>query len=262
MKILAGRNFSTAYTNDADTAIVITASAARLLGFVNIEEAVGSTLTIDFGGQEGSMNVIGIVNDFHQVSLKEAVEPIAIFLSPFGSEYYAMKVSTQNLPTTIEYVQSTWNEVFPGNPFSYFFLDDYFNRQYQTDQRFGKLFGVFAALALFVGGLGLLGLSAFTTQQRTKEIGIRKVLGASVQGIVLLLSKDFVQLLIIANLVAWPLIYFVMEQWLTQFAYRIDVGWWVLAASGLIVIIIALFTVSLQTIKAAVVNPVDSLKNE
>ena len=262
MKILAGRGFSEDYTTDADTAIVITASAARLLGFDNIEESVGSTFTIDFGGQEGSMNVIGIVNDFHQVSLKEAVEPMVIFLDPFGAEYYAMKVSTYNLPATIEYVQTTWNKVFPGNPFSYFFLDDYFNRQYQTDQRFGKLFGVFAALALFVGGLGLLGLSAFTTQQRTKEIGIRKVLGASVSNIMLLLSRDFVQLLLIANLIAWPLVYFSMEQWLTQFAYRIDVGWWLLATSGLIVMVIALSTVSIQTIKAAVVNPVDSLKDE
>ena len=262
MKILAGRGFSEDYTTDADTAIVITASAARLLGFDNIEDAVGSTLTIDFGGQEGSMNVIGIVNDFHQVSLKEAVEPMVIFLDPFGAEYYAMKVSTYNLPATIEYVQTTWNKVFPDNPFSYFFLDDYFNRQYQTDQRFGKLFGVFAALALFVGGLGLLGLSAFTTQQRTKEIGIRKVLGASVSNIMLLLSRDFVQLLLIANLIAWPLVYFSMEQWLTQFAYRIDVGWWLLIASGLIVMVIALSTVSIQTIKAAVVNPVDSLKDE
>lgn len=260
--LLAGRGFSETYATDADTALVITESAARLLGFENIEDAVGATLTIIFGQQEGHMNVVGVVNDFHQTSLKEAVEPMIMFLSAFNSEYYAMKVNTQNLSQTIEYVQAIWKQVFPDNPFTYFFLDDYFNRQYQSDQRFGKLVGIFAVLALFIGGLGLLGLSAFTTQQRTKEIGIRKVLGASIWSVILLLSKEFTKLMIIAIALASPLAYFIMNGWLESYALRIQMDPVIFITAGLFTMLIAWLTVSWQSIKAAVANPVDSLKNE
>ena len=262
MKMLAGRGFSEDHATDIDTAVVITESAARLLGFDRPEDAVGAPLTISFGPQEGQMLVIGVVHDFHQASLKEAVEPMIMLLESFRTEYYAMKVSPENLPQTIEYVQATWNEVFPGNPFAYFFLDDYFNRQYQTDQRFSQLIRVFAVLAMFIGGLGLLGLSAFTAQQRTKEIGVRKVLGASVGSIMLLLSRDFTKLIVIALLIAVPLAYFIMDRWLSSYASRIQIGAGIFVAAGLLTLLLAWLTVSWQSLKAARANPVDSLRSE
>ena len=261
MKILAGRGFSKEYPSD-DTASVITESAARLLGFSPVEDAVGEMLTLSFGQEEGQRKVVGVINDYHQASLKEVAEPIVFMLSGFNTEYYAMKVSPHNLPQTIEHVRATWNEVFPGNPFSYFFLDDYFNRQYQTDQRFSKLIRVFAILALFIGGLGLLGLSAFTAQQRTKEIGIRKVLGASVSSVMLLLSRDFTKLIVIAIVLAVPLAYFVMDHWLNSYASRIEIGAGIFVVAGAFTLVMAWLTVSWQSVKAAMANPVDSLRNE
>ena len=261
MDILAGRGFSREHA-DEDTAVVITKLATQMLGFDNVEDAVGSPLTISFGAEEGQMVVVGVVNDFHQASLKEAIEPMVIILEGTQTEYYAMKVSPQNLPQTIAHVQATWNAVFPGNPFSYFFLDDYFNRQYQTDQRFSQLIRVFAGLALFIGGLGLLGLSAFTAQQRTKEIGIRKVLGASVGSVVVLLSRDFTKLIVIAIGLAVPLAYFVMDAWLSSYASRIQIGAGIFVLAGLFTLLVAWLTVSWQSVRAAVANPVDSLRSE
>ena len=262
MKMLAGRGFSEDHVTDIDTAVVITESAAHLLGFDRPEDAIGSPLTISFGSQEGQMLVIGVIHDFHQASLKEAVEPMVMLLEAFQTEYYAMKVSSENLPQTIKHVQATWNKVFPGNPFTYFFLDDYFNRQYQTDQRFSQLIRVFAILALFIGGLGLLGLSAFTAQQRTKEIGVRKVLGASVGSIMLLLSRDFTKLIVVSLLIAVPLAYFIMEEWLSSYASRIQIGAGIFVVAGLLTLLLAWLTVSWQSFKVARANPVDSLRSE
>lgn len=259
MEILAGRSFSEDFATDADTALVITESAAKLLGFDTLEDAVGSTVSV---GEYFSVIIIGVVNDYHQTSLKEAVEPMAIFLSASESEHYAIKVNTENLSQTIAYVEDTWNEVFPSNPFSYFFLDEYFNRQYQTERRFSKLIGAFALLALFIGGIGLLGLSAFTAQQRTKEIGIRKVLGASVPNLILLLSQDFTKLVLIAIGLAIPLAYLIMNEWLDSYAFRIQIGIGIFIITGLFTLLIAWSTVGWQSIRAARANPVDSLRNE
>ena len=261
MDIIAGRGFSRDHA-DEDTAVVITKLATQVLGFDNVEDAVGSSLTISFGAEEGQMVVVGVVNDFHQASLKEAIEPMVIILEGAQTEYYAMKVGADNLPQTLAHVQTTWDEVFPGNPFSYFFLDEYFNRQYQTDQRFSQLIRVFAGLALFIGGLGLLGLSAFTAQQRTKEIGIRKVLGASVGSVILLLSRDFTKLIVIAIGLAVPLSYFVMDAWLSSYASRIRIGAGIFVLAGLFTLLVAWLTVSWQSVRAAVTNPVDSLRSE
>ena len=261
MEMLAGRGFSRDHA-DEDTAVVITELAAQVLGFNDAEDAVGSSLTISFGDEEGQMVVVGVVNDFHQASLKEAIEPMVLILEGTQTEYYAMKVSPENLPQTIAHVEATWNKVFPGNPFSYFFLDEYFNRQYQTDQRFSQLIRVFAGLALFIGGLGLLGLSAFTAQQRTKEIGIRKVLGASVVNVMLLLSRDFTKLIVVAIVLAVPLAYFVMDAWLSSYASRIQIGAGIFVLAGGFTLLVAWLTVSWQSVKAAVANPVESLRSE
>jgi putative ABC transport system permease protein len=261
MNMLAGRGFQENHA-DEDTAVVITQSAAHALGYDDLESAVGAPLMISWGAEEGQLVVIGVVDDFHQASLKEAIEPMVLLLEGSHTEYYTMKVSADNLPQTVAHVEATWDEVFPGNPFSYFFLDDYFNRQYQTDQRFSQLIRVFAGLALFIGGLGLLGLSAFTAQQRTKEIGIRKVLGASVLNVTLLLSRDFTKLIVVAIALAVPLAYFMMDAWLSSYASRIEIGAGIFVLAGVFTLLVAWLTVSWQSVRAAVANPVDSLRSE
>ncbi|MFA0960195.1 ABC transporter permease [Roseivirga sp. BDSF3-8] len=260
--VLAGRTFSEKYSNDMDTSLILNESAAKLLGFESAKAAAGETIVLSAGGQNYPMIVVGVVNDFHQSSLKESVEPLVFSVSSFLSEYYTLKVKEENLPQTLAYVEDTWRKVFPGNPFSYFFLDDYFNRQYQNDKRFSKIVQVFAVLAFFIGGLGLLGLSAFTAQQRTKEIGIRKVLGASVTSIVLLLSRDFIKLILLSIALAIPVAYFLMDDWLNSYANRIQIGAGIFIIAGFFSLGIAWLTVSWQSVKAAVADPVDSVKSE
>ena len=199
MKLLAGRSFSQTFTNDPDTSVIITKSAADLLGFGTPEMAIGQTIT--FPNLFGNRIVVGVVNDYHQVSLKKALEPTIFYCDLFEGEYYSLRINTQDLSKTIDRVKASWEKAFPGNPFDYFFLDDYFNEQYKNDRRFGTLFITFASLALTIGCLGLLGLSAYTATQRTKEIGIRKVLGSTVGEIFLLLSKEYVKLVVLS--ISW-----------------------------------------------------------
>jgi putative ABC transport system permease protein len=171
-------------------------------------------------------------------------------------------LNTSNLSKTLQNVQKAWVTAFPGNPFEYYFLDDYFNQQYQNERKFEKLFFVFAILAIIIGCLGLFGLSAYTASQRVKEIGIRKVLGASVQDITRMLSKDFLKLVLIAIVIASPIAWWAMNKWLEDFAYRVNISLWVFVIAGLVAIAIAFITVSFQAIKAAVSNPVKSLRTE
>lgn len=260
MELLAGRTFSEQYPNDPDTSVIITRSAVKLLGFEKPEDAIGQTLVVP--GYDWSAIVVGVVNDYHQESLQKAQDPIIFYCTLYGGEFYSMKVSTTNLDETIKHVEASWEKAFPGNPFSYFFLDDYFNRQYENEQKFGNLFASFSVLAIIVGCLGLFGLSAFTARQKTKEIGIRKVLGSSVNSIFFLLSKDFIKLIVIAIIIAVPLTYYGMTQWLNGFAYRDNIALGTFIVAGAAVILSALITVSFQTVKAARVNPVDSLRYE
>lgn len=260
MKLLAGREFSPEFPSDQDTSVIISESAAQLLGFEKPEDAVGQTLAIP--GFRWNPIVVGVVNDYHQVSLKKAVDPTIFYCSPYSGEFYSMRVKTKNLPETIEHVRNSWQTAFPGNPFAYFFLDDYFAAQYENEQRFGKLATVFALLAILVGCLGLFGLSGYTITQRTKEIGIRKVLGATTPGLVALLSKDMLKLVAVSILLAAPLAWWAMENWLRDFAYRIDVNWWVFALAGAVAVAVAFLTVSFQSVKAVLANPVESLRSE
>lgn len=260
MQLIAGRGFSPDFPSDPDTSVVVTNSSVRLLGFDSAEDAIGQTLVIeDFGW---SPIIVGVVNDYHQVSLQEALEPSIFFCTLYGGEYYSLRIHTDELENTIEHVRQAWTTAFPGNPLDYFFLDDYFNNQYQNEQRFGSLASVFALMAILVGCLGLFGLSGFMISQRTKEIGIRKVLGASTVGLIGLLSRDILKLVFIAILIATPLAWWVMNQWLNNFAYRIDIEWWIFALAGGLTIGLAFFTVSFQSIKAAFANPIESLKSE
>lgn len=260
MDILAGRAFSEEFTNDPDTSVIVTKSAAEALGFEKPEDAIGQTISLP--AFRWNPIIAGVVNDYNQESLQKSLDPIIFYCTQYGGEFYSMRVRADDLNKTIEHVEDSWNKAFPGNPFIYFFLDDYFNRQYQNEARFGDLFGAFSILAIFIGCLGLFGLSAYTTQQKTKEIGIRKVLGSNDPQIFVLLSKNFVLLILISIVVAVPLTYYFMSLWLDTFAYKQAIPIWVFAAAGISVLAVALITISFQTVKAMRTNPVDSLRYE
>jgi len=260
MELLAGRAFSGEFPSDQDTSCIITESAVRVLGYDNPEAAIGKTLTIP--NFRWNPIIVGVVNDYHQVSLKKAIEPILFHCSPYSGEYYSMRVSTNNISQTIEHARQSWETAFPGNPFDFFFLDDYFNNQYQNEKKFSRLALVFALLAVLVGCLGLFGLSGYTIAQRTKEIGVRKILGASTMGIITLLSKDILKLVVISILIATPLAWWTMDNWLQDFAYRTNIEWWIFVVAGIIAVLVAFITISFQSIKAAIANPIDSLKIE
>jgi putative ABC transport system permease protein len=261
MKLIAGRKFSPDFPNDDDTSVIITETASRLLGFKKPEDAIGQTLTIQaFGGWNPI--VVGVVNDYHQISLKKPLDPSIFNCSLYGGEYYSMRINTSNLPRTIDHVKKSWATAFRGNPFEYFFLDEYFDRQYASERKFEKLFVSFAVLAIIIGCLGLFGLSAYTASQRIKEIGIRKVLGASVPDITKMLSKDFLKLVVIAIVIASPIAWWAMSKWLEDFAYRVNISWWIFVVAGALALLIAMLTVSLQAIKAAIANPIKSLRTE
>jgi putative ABC transport system permease protein len=260
MNIIAGRPFMESHTQDPDTSIIITESTARLLGYKTNAEAVGQTLNIPTF--EWSPFIVGVVNDYHQVSLKEPLKPTFFVCNKYDGEYFAMRIHTSDLKGTIEHVRSAWERTFPGNPFEYFFLDDYFNQQYKNERQFGAFFSTFAALALFIGCLGLLGLSAYAASQRTKEIGIRKVLGSTEGGIFLLLSKEYIKLITLAIIISIPLVYFIMNRWIESFTYRTSISEIVFLIAGGAVFLLSLSTVSFQTWRAARANPVDSIRHD
>jgi putative ABC transport system permease protein len=173
-----------------------------------------------------------------------------------------LRLQAADLARTVTNLEQVWERLVPNRPFAYFFLDENFNQQYRADERFGQVFAAFAALAILIACLGLLGLASFTAEQRLKEIGIRKVLGASAAGIVGLLSSEFVTLVVIANLVAWPIAHYAMNKWLQEFAYRVDLSWWLFVVAGGLALVIILITVSTQALKAALANPVEALRYE
>lgn len=261
IKVIAGRNYTSTDHNSSGAKlknILINKNAAALLGFSSPEAAIGR----DIIRGERKWTVIGVVNDYHQKSLRYPTEPMLFFPFYSTNSQISVKLSTNDLPNTIAAIKKKYESFFPGNLFDYLFVDERFNRQYQTDQLFGKVFTIFASLAIFVACLGLFGLALFATLQRTKEIGIRKVLGASVSNILMLLSKDFIKLIAIASIIAFPLAWYVMNQWLQEFSYRIGISWWIFAIAGGASLLVALVTISIQAIKAALANPIKSLRTE
>jgi len=261
IRLVAGRKFeSRDYNADYNKlhSVLISKAAIHLLGFASADDAIGKKIVM----YNKQWDVIGVVNDYHQKSLRYAMEPIV--MQPFygTNNAISLKVNTSNIAATMAAVKSKYDAFFPGNPFDYNFLDEIYNRQYKNDQLFGKAFALFAGFAIFIACLGLLGLSLFGTTQRIKEIGVRKVLGASITNIVLLLSKDFVVLILVAFVIAAPVAWWIMHQWLQDFAYRIALSPWIFVAAGFLAIIIALATISFQAIKAALANPVKSLRSE
>ncbi len=261
MKLLAGRDYIYSDFNPDFGKlhnILVNESATRLLGYPTPQAAIGQTIL------RGSRKwtVIGVIADYHQKSLRYPVEPTLLMPAYSTNSSISVKVNTKNLPATITSIKSVYDRFFPGNLFDYYFLDAKYNEQYANDRLFGKAFSIFAGFAIFIACLGLLGLSLFATMQRTKEIGVRKVLGASVGNIIVLLSRDFIWLVLIAFVIASPIAWLTMHRWLQEFAYRIDIEWWVFVFAGLLAIVIALATISYQALRAALSNPVKSLRSE
>ncbi|MFI5159848.1 MAG: ABC transporter permease [Sphingobacteriales bacterium] len=261
MTLVAGRNFSpTDYAKKYEDlhSTILNVNATKLLGFSSPNATVGQIMM----NGKSRWTIIGVVADSHQKSLRYAIEPT--FFRPqlsIGSQI-SVKMNTSNPTQTIAQIKAAYNKFFPGNIFDYELLDQRYNAQYKNDALFGEAFGIFGGFAIFIASLGLLGLSLFATLQRTKEIGVRKVLGASVSNIVMLLSKDFVRLVIIAIVIATPIAWLILHHWLQDFAYHIGISWWIFVLSGIVAIAIALATISFQAIKAATVNPVKSLRSE
>ncbi|GAB3909628.1 ABC transporter permease [Larkinella knui] len=261
--LVAGRNFNRRFGTDS-MSVILNETAVKTFGFKSPEDALNK----DIASGDNALHIVGVVKDYHQQGLKQAKDPM-IFLSVYrrpdelrNLSYYSLKVRTGNLPATIAAVERQYTQAFPGNPFEYFFLDEFFNQQYKSDQQFGTVFGLFAGLAIFIASLGLLGLISFTVARRTREIGIRKVLGANTSTIVVLLTKDFMKLVLIAIVLAGPVAGYLMDGWLSGFAYRTSMGVGIFVLAGVLATLIALITISFQSIKAALMDPVKSLRSE
>ena len=252
-----GRIFS--QTNEADkNSIIINEAAVRKLGY---ENPIGRKL-IEPGSDE-ELTIIGVVKDFHYGSLLEEISPLIIFHpSVWWKEFMTIRIQPENVAGTLDFLKEKWGELAGDQPFEYFFMDSYFNNLHKSEQRTRNFFTIFATLAIFIACLGLFGLAAFTAEQKTKEIGVRKVLGATIPNIVSILLRQFTRWVILANIIAWPIGYYIMKTWLQNFAYHIDLslGYFILA--GLITLLIAITTVSYLAINAAIKNPITALKYE
>ena len=256
IKLLAGRNFHQDLLLDGES-VIINKSALKAFGFATAEEAINQEV-----GNALPKKIIGVVDDFHQQSLKTANRPIIFQHIPWNSNYLTIALRSNDVRESIATLQKVYQDAFPGNAFEFFFLDDHFQQQYKSDERVASLLGWFALLAIGIACLGLFGLALFTAKNRTKEVGIRKVLGASTGSIVVLLSKDFLKPVGLAILLASPIAWYAMNWWLQEFAYKSDIKWWTFALAGGLAVVIALATVSFQSVSAALMNPVKSLGSE
>ncbi|QRR00091.1 ABC transporter permease [Dyadobacter sandarakinus] len=258
LKMVAGRPFSREFGTDTTQAMVMNEAAVKLFGYSSPEQAIGRRFRQ--WGREGK--IVGVIKDFHFRSLQETIKPLTMRIEPNGTQLVAVKVEGSKVRGVLAAMEDKWKSVIPNRPFSYYFLDEFFDRQYRAEERFEKLFFNFAVLAIFISCLGLLGLASYSTMQRTKEIGVRKVMGASVGSIVGLLSRDFLKLVVLAFVIASPIAYYGMNKWLQSFAYRTDIYLWIFAVAAGLSFAIAFLTVSFQSIKAALMNPVKSLRSE
>ncbi|MDY7393878.1 ABC transporter permease [Aureibaculum sp. 2210JD6-5] len=262
MEIIAGRNFDKQRPTDS-TAVIINEATLSVLG-MEAEEVLGMRITEDVDLKEGNMifyTVVGVVKNFHFESLRENIGALGLFLER-STGTLAVKLKAGDFKQTISSIETIWNKLAPGQPFSYRFMDDAFNSTYDAEQRLGRIFMIFTILSILIACLGLFGLAAFNAQKRTKEIGIRKVLGASIGQITYRLTTDFLKMVGIAILIAIPIGWYAMNKWLEDFSFRIEISWWILALAAFLAIAVAVLTVSYQSIKAAIVNPVKSLKTE
>ena len=257
IKFTSGRDFSRDYATDDSAAFILNESAVHQLGW-NAKQAIGQRMK--YGSRNG--RIIGVVHDFNFESLHNEIVPIIFLITKTGNEQVALRISGKNIPATLDFLKKKWKEYRPDYPFDYTFLDNQLAGLYDKDQKIGNVFGIFAVIAIIIACLGLFGLASYTAEARTKEIGIRKVLGAKVSGIITLLLKEFLLLILLANLIAWPLSYYFMNKWLSEFAYKTGIGLWLFIAAGVLAMIITILTISYQSIKAATANPVKSLRYE
>uniref|UniRef100_UPI002FDEA729 ABC transporter permease n=1 Tax=Chitinophaga sp. TaxID=1869181 RepID=UPI002FDEA729 len=258
LQLVAGRDFSTSFSTDSTKAMIMNEAAVKMLGYATPEAAIGRNFKQ--WGREGK--IIGVIRDFHYHSLQQVIDPLTMRIEPTDWELMSVKVKAAELKSTLAAIEKAWSGHITAVPFEYSILDESFNRQYQQDERFGTLFLYFSILAIFISCLGLLGLVAYSTLRRAREIGIRKVLGASAASVMLLLSREFFVLICIAAVIAIPLVWYGMHQWLNGYAYRTSLSWWVFALAGIFTIAVALLTVSFHSLKAAFTNPVKSLQSE
>ena len=257
MELLAGRNFSPEYGTE-DLAVIINESALSFLDYPSAEEAIGQK--VDFHNEE--RHIVGVVSDYHQMSLKQEPIPLLYRYFPASDDFFIMKVDPDQLDASLASLEKIWMQFFEGNPFETFFLDEFFDRQYRIEKQLNTAVGFFALVGILIALLGLFGLSSYTTLQRTKEIGIRKVNGASPRRILALISKDYLVLILISVLIASPLTWLVIRRWLDSFPYQVPLHWWVFLYTGILALVVALAAVSIQTLKAANSNPTESLKYE
>jgi putative ABC transport system permease protein len=272
IELFAGRDFSPEFPVDTSSgsdesgpeksrSILINQEAMRQFGW---EDPINKKVIQVYGAERSYFNVVGVIKDFHFSSLRNSIQPLKLFLSTDNNRYVSVKIRMEGVTETLKFIEETWTRIFPDAPFDYFFFDSVFERTYRSEASLKRLFEYFSGLAVFIGCLGLLGLASYAAERRSKEIGIRKVLGASSPQIVMLLSREFTRWVVVANLFAWPAAYFAMRSWLGGFAYRINLnaqlGFFVLA--GAVALAIALLTVAFQAIKAALSDPVKTLKHE
>ena len=268
LRIIAGRDFSRSMSTDVNEAFIINETAVKELGFGSPEKAIGQRLSWNEWAPKDTANkvkrgkVIGVVQDYHYKSMHEKLSTSVIQLYPQITVKVAVKLKTGDIQNTIAYINDVWNKFSPGYPLDYKFMDESYGKMYASEEKLASLLWIFTIMAIVVGCMGLFGLAAFSAEQRTKEIGIRKVLGANMLDIMGLLSKTFVRLILIASIIAFPVAWWAMNKWLEDFPYRINISWWVFAVAAIAAVVIALLTVSFQAIKAGVANPVKSLRTE
>jgi predicted permease len=254
IELAEGRSFSRAYATDTSAAVMINEELAKMMGSASV---VGKRFT-----WQGDATVIGVMKNFHYQQVQNNIEPLAVYLAPNLIRYAVIRLQAGQVTESLDYVKRVWEQVYPPYPFEYKFFDDDFAQMFANDDRMALLLKIAAIIAIIIACLGLFGLASFMTERRTKEIGIRKTLGATASGISLMLSKEFVKWVILANLLAWPAAYYAMSRWLENYAYRTDIGWWLFAVSGIATLVIAVVTVSYQSVKAARANPIESLRYE
>ena len=257
---MAGVNFSFSHINrtwnEVDK-VLVNERAVHSLGFSSPEKAIGQKIK----WVDRQLEILGVVKDYHHETLQNAISPM-LFYPQNHDNYYSIRLENKNVKGVLRQLEKLYLQTFPSNPFEYFFLDENFIKQYRLERQYGSIFFNASFLAIFIACLGLFGLATFTVEARTKEIGIRKVLGASASHIVTLISTDFLRLVLISFLIASPIAWYCCSQYLQNFAYRIDLNWWIFAIAGLLAMMIALFTITYQAIRASLMNPVESLRCE
>jgi putative ABC transport system permease protein len=263
IQTLKGRLFSKDFPSDTSSRIILNETAVKQLGFASAEDAIGKFALVDWQGETYRNEIIGVTKDFHFQDLHEPIEPYGFQLNNVQQfNYMLAHAKAGNMQSTIKSIEAAWRKLNPNEPFDYSFLDQDFQKNYQAENRLASIVSYFTIIAILISCLGLFGLAAFSAEQRTKEIGVRKVLGATTTNIVGLLSKDFLKLVAIAVVIASPVAWFVMNKWLQDFAYRVNISWAVFVITSCMALCIALLTIGFQAIRAALSNPVKSLRTE